>query len=78
MKETKNDKIKVYSLSDGGTVSTTRNKNMLNKCDIYIPSTCFGEENMKIYNSFDELPNKKGYGLVFLKNKNEMEIGSRQ
>lgn len=28
--------IKIYSLSDGGTPSSTRNKNMLDKCDIYV------------------------------------------
>jgi len=67
-----NDTIKVYSLSDGGTVATTRNKNMLDKCDIYIPSTCFGKDNMKIYDTFETLPNKKGYGVVFFKNKQTM------
>ncbi len=61
--------IKVYSLSDGGTPSTTRNKDMLYSCDIYLSSTCFGKNNMIYYNSFDELPRKKGYGMVFLKNK---------
>lgn len=61
--------IKVYSLSDGGTPSTTRNKDMLYSCDIYLSSTCFGKDNMIYYNSFDELPRKKGYGMVFLKNK---------
>lgn len=65
----KNDLIKIYSLSDGGTSSTTRNKNMFSKCDIYLPSTCFGKENMKYYNSFESLPNKKGYGIVFNKEK---------
>ena len=59
----------MYSLSDGGTPSTTRNKKMFYKCDCYIPSTCFGKDNMKYYNTFDELPRKKGYGIVFLKNK---------
>jgi hypothetical protein len=72
IKSNKNDKIRVYSLSDGGTVSTTRNKNMLDKCDIYIPSTCFGKEAMKLYSSFNDLPNKKGYGIVFLKDKEKM------
>ena len=47
--------MKIYSLSNGGT----RNKNMLNKCDIYLPSTCFGKENMKLYTSFEDLPGKK-------------------
>lgn len=60
--------IKIYSLSNGGTSSTTRNKNMLYKCDVYLPSTCFSK--MKAYSSFDELPNKRGYGIIFLKNKN--------
>jgi hypothetical protein len=71
IEENKNNDVKIYSLSDGGTSSSTRNKNMLDKCDIYIPSTCFGEENMKLYNSFEELPNRKGYGIVFLSKKEE-------
>jgi hypothetical protein len=67
-----NSKImKVYSLSDGETPSTTRNKKMFYKCDIYIPSTCFGKENMRCYDNFDELPKRKGYGIVFLVNKEE-------
>lgn len=57
--------VKVYSLSDGGTVATTRNKSMLQACDAYLPSTCFGKENMRMYDSFEELPGRKGYGLVF-------------
>ena len=63
--------IKIYSLSDGGSPSTTRNKKMFYDCDVYIPSTCFGKENMKYYNDFDTLPRKKGYGIVFLKNKDK-------
>lgn len=66
-----NDKIKVYSLSDGGTSSSTRNKNMLANCDIYVPSTCYGKENMRYYETFEELPNRKGYGIVFNENKKE-------
>jgi hypothetical protein len=66
------EKMKVYSLSDGGSVSSTRNKNMIGKCDIYLPSTCFGKENMRLYSSFEELPGKKGYGVVFFKEKDEM------
>ena len=69
LNSTVNKNIKVYSLSDGGTPSSTRNKKMLDKCDIYLPSTCFGKENMKFYNTFEELPGRKGYGIVFLKNK---------
>jgi hypothetical protein len=63
------DEVKIYSLSDGGTVATTRNKKMLDKCDIYLPSTCFGKDMMRIYNTFESLPGRKGYGIVFLKNK---------
>lgn len=63
--------IKIYSLSDGGTPSTTRNKKMLDKCDVYLPSTCFS--GMKPYKSFNELPNKRGYGIVFLKDKKRLK-----
>jgi hypothetical protein len=59
------DKMKIYSISNGGTVSTTRNKDMIGRCDVYIPSTCFGKENMRCYKTYDELPGKKGYGIVF-------------
>lgn len=68
--KTCNTFIKVYSLSDGGTPSSTRNKNMLGKCDIYLPSTCF--KGMKIYSSFDELPNRRGYGIVILKKRSDI------
>ncbi len=61
------DFIKVYSLSDGGTPSSTRNKKMIEKCDVYLPSTCFS--GMKAYSEFCQLPNKRGYGVVFLKDK---------
>jgi hypothetical protein len=63
--------IKIYSLSDGGTPSTTRNKKMFEKCDIYIPSTCFGKENMRYYDKFEELPGRRGYGVVLNKHKND-------
>jgi hypothetical protein len=72
IKKPDNNLLTVYSLSDGGTASTTRNKGMLDKCDIYLPSTCFGKEIMRVYNTFDELPNKKGYGIVFHQSKAEM------
>ncbi len=68
--KTCNSYAKVFSLSDGGTPSSTRNKKMLDKCDVYLPSTCF--KGMKAYNSFIELPNKRGYGIVFYKNKKEL------
>jgi len=69
---TSEDKMKIYSLSNGGTVASTRNKNMIDKCDIYLPSTCFGKENMKCYKRFEDLPGKKGYGIVFVTDKTEM------
>lgn len=72
IKDYTNEKMKIYSMSDGGTVASTRNKDMIGKCDVYIPSTCFGKENMKCYNSFEDLPGRKGYGIVFYKEKMEM------
>jgi len=66
------DDMRIYSMSDGGTVATTRNKKMIGKCDVYIPSTCFGKEKMKCYSNFEDLPGKKGYGVVFNKNKQEL------
>ena len=72
LKDFTNEKMKIYSMSDGGTVSSTRNKDMIGKCDIYIPSTCFGKENMKCYDDFEDLPGRKGYGIVFNIDKKEM------
>jgi hypothetical protein len=72
IKDYTNEKMKIYSMSDGGTISTTRNKCMIGKCDIYMPSTCFGKENMKCYNNFEDLPGKKGYGIVFNTDKQNM------
>lgn len=62
---------RVYSLSDGGTPSSTRNKKMINNCDVYLPSTCF--KGMQAYKTFEELPNRRGYGVVFKTNKNELK-----
>lgn len=64
--------IKIYSLSDGGTPSSTRNKAMLYKCDLYLPSTCFNSKNnkqMRIYHEFEELPHRRGYGIVILQER---------
>ena len=58
------DIMKVYSLSDGGSPSSTRNKDMLYKCDFYLPSTCFGKESMHLYSNFEDLPHRRGYGIV--------------
>jgi hypothetical protein len=70
--------IKVYSLSNGEEKSQQRNTNMLNKCDIYLPSTCFGEDKMRCYDSFSQLPGQKGYGLVFHTNKKKMTEKAKQ
>ena len=72
VKANSEENMKVYSLSDGGTIASTRNKDMIGKCDIYLPSTCFGKENMKIYKKFEDLPGKKGYGVVFFTEKADM------
>jgi hypothetical protein len=63
--------IRVYSMSDGGKPSNTRNKNMIGKCDVYLPSTCF--KGMKAYRDFEELPHRRGYGVVFLKDKETLK-----
>lgn len=63
--------IKIYSLSDGGTPASTRNKKMLYKCDVYLPSTCF--DNMQAYGDFESLPHRRGYGVVILKQKRKIK-----
>jgi hypothetical protein len=67
------DIIEVFSLSAGGTPSSTRNKDKWDKCDIYIPSTCYGEDNMKAYKTMWELPGHRGYGVVFHRDKDHMK-----
>mgnify|MGYP003668644254 CR=1 FL=1 len=69
--EVNEDILKIYSLSNGATKENKRNIKMIGNCDIYIPSTCFQKEKFKWYSSFDELPGKKGYGIVF---KNKIDI----
>lgn len=59
--------IKIYSLSDGGTPSSTRNKKMIDKCDVYLPSTCYSS--MGACNNFEWLPHRRGYGVVILRDK---------
>lgn len=63
----------VVSLSDGGTPASTRNKALIGKCDIYLPSTCYG--GMRAYADFEELPHRRGYGVILLRSKRE--IGRR-
>ena len=56
--------VKIYSLSDGGSSDSTRNKAMLEQCDVYLPSTCF--QGMRAYRFFHELPHRRGYGVKVL------------
>jgi hypothetical protein len=65
--------IKLYSLSDGGTPGSTRNKQYLYSCDYYLPSTCFGEDCMKAYTHFEDLPHRRGYGIVALADKSVID-----
>jgi len=65
--------IQLYSLSDGGTPDSTRNKKHLYSCDYYLPSTCFGSESMIMYRDFEDLPHRRGYGVVVLNHKNEID-----
>lgn len=58
--------VKIYSLSDGGTSGSTRNKKHLHTCNYYLPSTCFGKDKMKLYYDFEELPHRRGYGIIAL------------
>lgn len=64
------DYIRVYSLSDGGTPASTRNKRMIGNCDVYLPSTCF--KGMKAYTEFAELPHRRGYGVVIYRSKSKI------
>lgn len=61
--------IKLYSLSDGGTPDSTRNKKYHNICDYYLPSTCFGKDTIRVYSSFDDLPHRRGYGIIIESNR---------
>jgi hypothetical protein len=65
--------IKLYSLSDGGTPGSTRNKKHLYSCDYYLPSTCFGVDAMRSYTHFEDLPHRRGYGIVTLTDKDVID-----
>ena len=34
-----------------------------------VSEKCFGKENMRTYTKFEDLPNQRGYGIVFIKDK---------
>lgn len=57
--------FKVYSLSNGESSHSKRNVKMIGKCDYYLPSTCYKLEQVKEYDNFEDLPNQRGYGVVF-------------
>ena len=61
------ENIKVISLSVGKKPSQNRNISMIDKCDLYLPSTSFND--FKPYKSFSLLPHNRGYGVIYLKNK---------
>ena len=67
------DHVTIYSLSDGGSPGSTRNKKHINSCDVYIPSTCFGESAMKAYSNFEELPQRRGFGLKIVSDEDLYE-----
>lgn len=64
--------VKIYSLSDGGTPGTTRNKKMQDKCDYYFTSSSFEKAKMTYCSSFEELPNRRGYGLLILNDRERL------
>jgi hypothetical protein len=68
--EIKQNYINIYSLSNGNSSGSKRNVKMIGKCDVYLPSTCF--KGMRAYLNFDDLPNKRGYGLVINIEKNKI------
>ncbi len=63
--------VSVKSLSNGGTPASTRNKAWIGHCDVYLPSTTYS--GMKAYERFEDLPNRRGYGVVIHKRKPEIK-----
>ncbi len=68
--------IKVLSLSNGKSPSSKRNIKMLDKCDLYLPSTSFHD--FKSHDSFEKLPNSRGYGVIYLKDKNKLKKAEKK
>lgn len=69
--KTCNNFVDIYSLSNGGLPTNTRNKDMIEKCDVYLPSTTF--TGMKAYESFYDLPHERGYGVVIKRDKEKIK-----
>ena len=70
IKQTCNTFFKVYSLSNGGTPSSTRNKKMIGFCDVYLPSTTF--KKVRCSRRYEDLPHNRGYGIKFLKQEKQL------
>ena len=64
------DKIKIFSLSNGKNPSQQRNVKMISKCDFYLPSTCFSW--MKLYDNFYDLPHHRGYWIKIYQDKEKI------
>ena len=69
--QTCNNFVNVFSMSDGGLPANTRNKEMIGKCDAYLPSTTF--TGMKVYTDFYDLPHERGYGVIIKKEKQKIK-----
>ena len=69
-RKTCKDYMRVYSLSDGGMSDSSRNVDKIDKCDLYLPSSCF--KGMGAYDSFAALPVKRGYGVIIHKDKKQI------
>jgi len=64
--------VQVRSVTDGGTPSSTRNKHLIGRCDLYLPSTCFS--GMRAYEDYYDIPSRRGgYGVVILRNRREIK-----
>ena len=70
-KDTCKSFLKIYSLSNGGTPSSTRNKDMIGNCDVYLPSTTF--KKIECVLDYRLLPHNRGYGVVFLKEREKLK-----
>ena len=48
-------------------------KKMQDKCDYYFASSSFDKEKMTYYPTFEQLPNRRGYGLLILKDHDRVK-----
>ena len=59
--------LDIYSVSDGGTPDTTRTRDKIGLCALYLPSTCY--RGMRVYRDFEDLPERRGYGVIVKKER---------